>query len=171
MHMTVTSAIRRAALAGLLLVAGACSSTPALAVDQDDLDIVWDDDVIEIELEDERAFDEAQLVAPDGTVIDAYRIDRDTETVRDDYYNRPSVGVGVGGGSGGVGVGFGIGFPIFSGGGSSGHVTGHESRARIRVPDMVAYRRDWEDWRLRVHLEGVAGGGRWMEMDAPAPPQ
>ncbi|MDZ4737277.1 MAG: hypothetical protein SGJ07_13105 [Rhodospirillaceae bacterium] len=169
--MTVSRTIRRAALAGLLLVAGACSSTPALAVDQDDLDITWDDDVIEIELEDDRAFDEAQLVAPDGTVIDAYRIDRDTETLRDDYNSGPSVGVGVGGGSGGVGVGVGIGFPIFSSGGGSSHVTGHESRAHIRVPDMVAYRRDWEDWRLRVHLEGVAGGGRWMEMAAPAPPQ
>jgi hypothetical protein len=166
----VASTIVALGLVAFSLV-GLIGAAPAFAVDADDFDVDWDNDVIEIELDDERAFDEAQLVAPDGTVIEAYRIDRDTETLRDDYYNRPSVGVGVGGGTGGVGVGVGIGFPIFGSGGSTSHVAGHESRAKIRVPDMVAYRRDWEDWRIRVHLEGVAGGGRWLEMDAPAPPQ
>jgi hypothetical protein len=177
---TRTAQRRRAGIAVSTIVAlglvalgliGLIGAAPAFAVDADDFDLDWDNDVIEIELDDERAFDNAQLVAPDGTVIEAYRIDRDTETLRDGYNSGPSVGVGVGGGTGGVGVGIGIGFPIFGSGGSTSHVVGHESRAKIRVPDMVAYRRDWDDWRIRVHLEGVAGGGRWLEMDAPAPPQ
>jgi hypothetical protein len=166
----------RAAVSGAVLAfCGALLLAPGAAlaiVDEDDFDLDWDDgEIIVIELEDERTFDEAVLVAPDGSEIAAFRIDRDKETSTSHYGDEPTGGVGVGGGSGGFGVGVGIGIPL--GGGGYETDVRYETQAQIRVPDMVAYRSNWRDWKLRIHLpgsEGSTGDDRTVEFRAPEPP-
>jgi hypothetical protein len=163
--MRIAGFLPLAALAAALLASGA-----ALATNQYDFDLDWDDDEdLVVELEDERTFDEAVLVAPDGTEIAAYRIERDRESSTSRYDDSPSAGVGVGGGSGGFGVGVGIGIPL--GGGSESYVR-YETEAKIRLPDMAAYRADWPKWRLRIHLPKDEDGApaRTIEMAAPPPP-
>ncbi|MBV8777102.1 MAG: hypothetical protein JO258_07890 [Alphaproteobacteria bacterium] len=46
------------------------------------------------------------------------------------------------------------------------------SAAEIPVPDPVAYRRDWEQYRVRVTFDGIgaAGRGQTEEIAAPQPP-
>ncbi len=168
--MHARRSFRFAVLAAVL--AAAVSLTPGSAravIDADDFDFDWDDgEIIVIELDDERTFDEAVLVAPDGTEIPAFRIDRDRHTRNSG--SGASTGVGVGGGSGGFGVGVGIGIPL---GGSYDTEVTYETEAQIRVPDMVAYRANWREWKLRIHLpgtEGSTGDDRTVEMQAPKPP-
>lgn len=163
--MPIADFLRRTALAAAFLAPGA-----ALAAEPYDFDLDWDDgEIIVIELEDERTFDEAVLIGPDGIEIAAYRIERDRESSSSRYDDSPSAGVGVGGGSGGFGVGIGIGIPL---GGSSESYVRYETEAKIRLPDMAAYRATWREWTLRIHMPAGEGGAaeRTIEMPAPAPP-
>lgn len=156
------------ALAAALLLFGA---GPAHALlDADDFDLDWDDgEIIVIELDDQRTFDTAVLVAPDGSEIAAFRIDRDRETSTSGTGSGVSTGVGVGGGSGGFGVGVGIGFPL--GGGEETTYVSYETEAQIRVPDMAEYRAGWTQWVLRIHLPADGPSTeRTIEMPAPEPP-
>ncbi len=158
-----------AAVAALLIASG-----PAAAVTEEDFEFDWDDgEIIVIELDDARTFDEAVLIAPDGREIAAYEIDRDRETSSGSSGTSWGMGTGIGvgtGGSSGVGVGVGIGFPVA--GSSDGTTTRYETEARIRVPDMAAYRAGWQGWVLRVHLpaEGPATE-RTIDFPAPEPPE
>jgi hypothetical protein len=114
----------------------------------------------------------ALLRQPDGQSIAAYQIDKDRNTYTDtnDYYGS-GLGVGVeGGSSGGVSTGVGFGFPLFGGGGpdARSHST-TTSTLRFKIPDMAAYRRDWQRWVLHVDLDdGV--NRRSIETLPPAPP-
>ncbi len=114
----------------------------------------------------------AVLRQPDGQTVAAYQIDRDRNTYTDsnDYYGS-GLGVGVEGGSnGGVSTGIGFGFPLFGGGGPDqrSHST-TTSTLRFKVPDMAAYRRDWQRWVLHVDLDDGANR-RSIETLPPAPP-
>jgi hypothetical protein len=114
----------------------------------------------------------AVLRLPDGQTVAAFQIDKQRSTYTDtnDYYGS-GVGVGVEGGSNGVvSSGIGIGFPLFGGGGSdarSHSIT--TSVLRFKVPDMTAYRRDWQRWVLHVDLDDGANR-RSIETLPPAPP-
>jgi hypothetical protein len=114
----------------------------------------------------------ALLKQPDGQTIAAYQIDKDRNTYTDtnDYYGS-GLGVGVEGGSnGGVSTGVGVGFPLFGGGGPdarSHSIT--TSNVRFKVPDMTAYRRDWQHWVLHIDLDDGANR-RSIETLPPAPP-
>lgn len=114
----------------------------------------------------------ALLREPDGQTIAAYQIDRERNTYTDtnDPYGS-GLGVGVEGGSnGGISTGVGFGFPLFGGGGpdSRSHST-TTSTVRFKVPDMAAYRRDWQHWVLHIDLDDGANR-RSIETLPPAPP-
>jgi hypothetical protein len=162
-----------AVAASLLMVGGA----PASAADKDDFDLDWDDgEIIAIALDDRRTFDTAVLVAPDGSEIAAFLIDRErTDQAGNSGGTSWSMGTGVAvgtGGSSGVGVGVGIGFPIGGGSGNDDPSTiRYRTEAQIRVPDMTAYRAGWEGWVLRIHLpKDELWTERTIELKAPEPP-
>ncbi len=112
----------------------------------------------------------AVLKRPDGVAIAAARIDRDRNTYSEDTGYGPNLGARVvGGSSGGVSSGVGFGFPLFGGGGPSGAQT-HSmttSTVRFQVPDMAAYRRDWQHWVLHIDLDDGANS-RTIETLPPA---
>jgi hypothetical protein len=115
----------------------------------------------------------AILKRPEGETITAQQIDRDTNVYSENTGYGSGVGVGVAGGSQGVvSSGIGIGFPLFGGGGPSGTRTGSMTTSTVRftVPDMAAYRRDWQHWVLHIDLDDGANR-RSIETLPPAPPQ
>ena len=126
-------------------------------------------DLLLIEVRDEDPVLAARLVAPDGTAVEAHAIDSERHATGGGgggFY--PSVGVGVGGGSNsGVSTGVGIGFPIFGGGGGGGRLE-YESVARIRIPDLAAYRANWQKYEIRAML-GEGGSGHEVVIPAPEP--
>ena len=115
----------------------------------------------------------AVLKLPDGETVAARQIDRERNVYSENTGYGPNVGVGVAGGSQGVvSSGIGFGFPLFGGGGSGGTRT-HSmttSTIRFKVPDMAAYRRDWQHWVLHIDLDDGANR-RSIETLPPAPPQ
>lgn len=127
-------------------------------------------DVIEAEVTDRQPVDRVELAGPDGRVVPAYQILRDT-AAEAGVGLRPSIGVGVSGGSSSrVGVGVGIGFPI-GGFERPAEPPPVRSLARLRVPDMAAYRAAWPRWTLRIRLGTPEAGFRFMEVPAPRPPE
>jgi hypothetical protein len=126
-------------------------------------------DTVTIDVLDPEAAEHIELVAPDGKVFTAFRIDR--EKVSGRYSGDPSVGVGVGVGSGGcchnggvgIGTGIGIGFPL--GGGSSPDPK-TRSIGQVKLADITAYRAQWTKWQARVTFPG----GRVVTVAAPPPP-
>ena len=115
----------------------------------------------------------ARLRQPDGRTVDAAQIDRDRNVYSENTGYGPNLGVGVAGGSnGGVSSGFGFGFPLFGGGGPSGTQTHSMTTSTIRftVPDVAAYRRDWQHWVLHIDLDDGANR-RSIETLPPAPPR
>jgi len=130
-------------------------------------------DQIETTIVDALPVRAAMLKQPDGQSIVAEAIDRDRNTYSEGTGYGPDVGVDVAGGStGGVSTGIGFGFPLFGGGGPSGTRTGSmtTSTIRFKVPDMAAYRRDWQHWVLHIDLDDGATR-RVIETLPPAPPQ
>ncbi len=165
LRRSAEATVLAAFFAGTLLAGCSSSSDPAVA--HADFDLDWDDgEIIVIALDDVRSFDAAALVAPDGSEIAAFQIDRDREISRDAV--QPSVGTGVSGGSGGFGVGVGLSFPL---GNDDPDEIGYRSVAKIRVPDMPAYRAGWQDWVLRIHQPAEdIWNERTLELPAPEPP-
>jgi hypothetical protein len=117
----------------------------------------------------------AMLRMPDGQTIVAQQIDkeRNVYTERGGTYGGPGFGVGLAGGSnGGVSSGIGFGIPL-GGGGGYGGTRSHSvttSTVKFQVPDMAAYRRDWQQWVLHIDLDDGANR-RSIETLPPAPPQ
>jgi len=128
-----------------------------------------DASVILVSISDPLPVKSARLVDPAGKAVEAFAIDTDRATYANGGGVQPNVGVGVSGGSnGGVSTGIGIGFPLFgSGSGTATHrVT--ESRVRLRIADMAAYRLNWQRYTLAVDLDdGV--NSRSFQMMPPAP--
>ena len=130
-------------------------------------------DTLDVQVTDRQPVTQAELTSPDGKVFIAHQIDRERLSRYGGSYG-PSVGVGVGGGSWngggfGVGSGIGIGFPLggeYYDGPRDGQVA---STAKIHIPDMPAYRAQWQQWKVRVTL-GEGAAKRVIEVDAPPPP-
>jgi hypothetical protein len=117
----------------------------------------------------------AVLKMPNGQQVAAQQIDKERNVYSERTGYGPGLGVGVAGGSnGGVSTGIGFGFPLFGGGGwgGSGYRTGSMTTSTVRftVPDMAAYRRDWQHWVLHIDLDDGANR-RSIETLPPAPPQ
>jgi hypothetical protein len=127
-------------------------------------------DTVTVDVLDADGAEQIELVAPDGTVLTAFRVDR--EKVSGRYTSEPSMGVGVGVGSGGcchnggVGVGTGIGFGFPLGGSGYSEETKTRSIGQVKVPDMAAYRTQWTKWQTRVTFPG----NRVVTVAAPPPP-
>jgi hypothetical protein len=115
----------------------------------------------------------AMLKLPNGQQVAAQQIDKEHNVYNENTGYGPNFGVGVAGGSNGVvSSGVGLGFPLFGGGGYSGSRT-HSmttSTVRFKVPDMAAYRRDWQQWVLHIDLDDGANR-RSIETLPPAPPE
>lgn len=117
----------------------------------------------------------AVLKMPDGQVLVAQQIDKERNVYneRSGYYGGPGFGVGVAGGSnGGVSSGIGFGIPL-GGGGGYGGTRSHSmttSTVKFKVPDMAAYRLNWQQWVLHIDLDDGANR-RSIETLPPAPPQ
>lgn len=126
---------------------------------------------IEVSIRDAQPADRVQLAAPDGTVVDAYQLDREFLHATDTGSSGVSLGVGVAGGSSsGVQPSFGIGFPLFGGAPNSPQRDEVHTKALIRVPDMAAYRANWRHMVVRMYMGEKSVTPRKMEMAAPAPP-
>ncbi len=130
-------------------------------------------DTLQVQVTDREPVTKAELAASDGRIFLAHQIDRERLTRQDGGYGEPSMGVGVAGGSGGhvgTGVGVGFGFPFIIGG--SDEYGYREPRvastALIHVPDMAAYRAQWQQWKVRVYL-GEGANERMIEVAAPQP--
>src|SRR5262245_18167044 len=132
-------------------------------------------DTVQVQVTDPQPVTRVELAAPDGRIYLAQQIDRERITRQGGgYYGQPTVGVGVGGGSGGccwngsgVGVGLGFGSPL----GDARHPdypVGVVSTALVHVPDMAAYRAQWQQWKVRIYL-GDGGNERIVEVAAPPP--
>jgi hypothetical protein len=164
-HRSHAKAVVAALLAGMLLAG--CSSNSSQTVEHADFDLDWDDgEIIVVALEDVRSFDQAVLVAPDGTEIPAFQMERDRES--NTQAVQPSLGTGVSGGSNGVGVGIGLSFPL---GNYDDTRIDYRTEAQIRVPDMAAYRASWQQWQLRIRqpMEDIYNE-RTLTLPAPEPP-
>ncbi|HWA43754.1 MAG TPA: hypothetical protein VHA10_11125 [Hypericibacter adhaerens] len=126
---------------------------------------------IEVSIRDAQPADRVQLVAPDGSVIDAYQLDREFIQATESGPSGFNMGVGVSGGSSsGVQPSFGIGFPIFGSAPRSPQRDEVQTKALIRVADMAAYRANWQKMVLRMYMGEKSVSPRKMEMAAPAPP-
>jgi len=131
-------------------------------------------DTVKVQVTDPQPVTRVELTAPDGRVYLASQIDREHLSQHGGYYGgAPTVGVGVGGGSGccwggsGVGVGVGFGFPLGDAR-EPDYPVGVTSTALVHVPDMTAYRTQWQQWKVRIYL-GEGAGGRMVEVPAPPP--
>jgi hypothetical protein len=133
-------------------------------------------DTVKVQVTDPQPVTRVELAAPDGRVFLADRIDRERLTRQGGgYYGQPTVGVGIGGGSGGccwndggVGVGFGFGFPLGDAREPDYGPGGVASTALVHLPDMAAYRAQWQQWRVRIYF-GEGAGERMVEVAAPQP--
>jgi hypothetical protein len=113
----------------------------------------------------------AELVNPQGTVTTAAAGQLEPQVPAGYPFYGPSVGFGIfGGSSGGVGTGVGIGVPI-GGYGTPTVPPGDlvRSRALILVSDMEAYRRGWEQSKVRIKFGNTTGESTVAEIPAPAP--
>ena len=130
-------------------------------------------DLIQTTIVDALPVKAARLKLPDGQMVEASQIDKERNVYSERTGYGPNLGVGVAGGSqGGVSTGIGFGFPLFGGGGPSGIRTGSmtTSTIRFKVPDMAAYRRNWQSWVLHIDLDDGANR-RTIETLPPAPPK
>ena len=134
-------------------------------------------DTVKVQVTDPQPVTRVELLAPDGRILLAHQIDRERLTRQGGgYYGQPTVGVGVGGGSGGccwgsgggVGVGLGFGFPLGDAREPDYGPGAVASTALVHVPDMAAYRAQWQQWKVRIYL-GEGAGERMVEVAAPQP--
>ncbi len=133
-------------------------------------------DTVRVQVTDPQPVTRVELAGPDGRIYLAHQIDRERLTRQGGgYYGQPTIGVGVGGGSGGccwngsgVGVGLGFGFPLGDARQTDDRPAGVASTALVRVPDMTAYRAQWQQWKVRVYL-GEGANERMVEVAAPQP--
>jgi len=158
-------------LALLTLTACGYNAAKPGGIDESVTSVISPEDasIIVVNVRDPLPVKSARLIDPAGTATEAFAIDTDRATYAGGNGMQPNVGVGVTGGSnGGVSTGIGIGFPLFgSGSGTATHrVT--ESRIRLRIADMAAYRLNWQRYAIAVDLDdGV--NRRSFQMVPPAP--
>jgi hypothetical protein len=163
-----------------LLLLGACASsnapppTPSLTVGfaDDNTASRMGSPVIEIKAANPQPLVTAELVSPGGTVIASApgQLEPQIPAGGGGWFG-PSIGVFGGSWGSSSGGGVGIGVPLGGYGGTATVPEGDlvRSRALILVPDMAAYRRNWETSIVRVKFANAAGDARTAEIPAPSP--
>jgi hypothetical protein len=113
---------------------------------------------IEIKAANPRPLATAELVGANGAVIAAAAGELEPQVPAGYPVFGPTVGVYGGSWGSSSGGGIGIGVPL-GGYGSATAPPGDlvRSRALILVPDMAAYRRDWESYVVRIKFGSNAG--------------
>ena len=115
-------------------------------------------DTVKVQVTDPQPVTRVELAAPDGRIFLAHQIDRERLTRQGGgYYGQPTVGVGVG-----------FGFPLGDAREPDYRPAGVASTALVHVPDMAAYRAQWQQWKVRIYL-GEGASERMVEVAAPQP--
>jgi hypothetical protein len=133
--------------------------------------------VVQVTVSDRRPVRNAELVGPDGTVIQAYSIDLNRAGVAQQpaYLSgigQPSFGTAGGGGYSSFGSAVGVAVPMggYPAPGSYVAVSGQlQSTALIRLTDPQDYRKTWQDWKVRIQL-GDPPDVSFVTVQAPQPP-
>jgi hypothetical protein len=127
-------------------------------------------DQIVVEATDRLALRGAELVAPDGHTTPALSITANpapTDTFSQEFPNSPYAGANFGVaniGSNALSPGV-----VGAAPNTQTKLLAIVSNASIQPPDPVAYRRDWQKYRIRLRF-GDPPQAETREIDAPAPP-
>lgn len=159
---------RTLSLIPLLLVAACEGSGPApLPVDQVTASFPPHGitDVIVIDASDRLPLRAATLIAPDGGTVPADGIDVNARP-RSDH----RLGTRTDPTHGGIGDLAQTGPPIIPAIQSQGQLLTTISKASITLPDPVAYRHDWQHYRIRLDFGVPPGAVETQEIAAPEPP-
>jgi hypothetical protein len=132
--------------------------------------------VVQVTVSDRRQVRNAELVGPNGTVIQAYSIDVNRAgQAQYPQYQQP-LGVGLGGSAGFGGgyssssVGLTAGLGGYSAPGNYVVLSDQiQSTALIRLTDPQDYSRTWQDWTVRIQL-GDPPNVSFITLQAPQPP-
>jgi hypothetical protein len=127
--------------------------------------------VIEVKAANPQPLVTAELVSAGGTVIAAAPGQLEPQVPRSGGWFGPSIGVFGGSWGSSCGGGIGVGVPLGGYGGSATVPEGDlvRSRALILVPDMASYRRNWENYVVRVTFGSAVSGTTTAEIPAPPP--
>ena len=170
-------------LTGAALLLGACAESSNAPPPTPSLTVGFADDntasrmgspVIEIKAANPQPLVTAELVSAGGSVVASApgQLEPQIPAGGGGWYG-PSIGVfgGSWGSSSGGGVGIGVPLGGYGGYGSATVPPGDlvRSRALILVPDMAAYRRDWENSVVRVKFGSNASETRTADIPAPSP--
>lgn len=125
--------------------------------------------VIEVTAANPQPLATAELIGPGGTMVAGAPGQLEPQVPAGYPGYGPTFGIFGGSWGSSSGGGIGIGVPLGGGYGSATVPAGDlvRSRALILVPDMAAYRRDWD--RSTVRLTFGAAGGDTTTADIPAP--
>ncbi len=122
-------------------------------------------DTIVIQTADRLPLRQAELIAPDGTAIPSESIDV-TDSPR--ITGVPGLPAELSGASPAELI---LPNPVAAPAlRSQGETLIVVSQASIVLPDPVAYRRDWQKYRIRLRFGSAPGAVEWREIVAPAPP-
>jgi hypothetical protein len=128
-------------------------------------------DVIEVDAVDRLPLRTAELIAPDGEATPAYYLHVNPSPSVTYYQRFPeSTFGGTTFGTGDLAAG--VPFPADLAGAPQGTATllAMVSTASIRLPDEVAYRREWRSYRIFLSFGDVAGEAARRVLRAPEPP-
>lgn len=126
---------------------------------------------IEVSAVDRLALRSAELVAPDGHATAATSVSANpapTETISQQFPTGPNASTQFAVGS----IGSNALSPGIVGAApqTQSRLLAVVSTASIEVPDPVAYRRQWQQYRIRLHFGQPPGEIETREIPAPAPP-
>lgn len=122
-------------------------------------------DVIVIDAVNRLPLRAATLMVPDGSTVPADGVDVNARP-RSDY----RLGTRTDPTHGGIGDLVQSGPPIIPSVQSQGQLLTTISKASITLPDPVAYRHDWQRYRIRLDFGVPPGAVETQEIAAPAPP-
>jgi hypothetical protein len=125
---------------------------------------------IEVYAVDRLALRSAELTAPDGHATPASSVSANpapTDTVSQEFPTGPSAGAFAVGSIGSNALSPGI---IGAAPQTQARLLAVVSTASIALPDPVAYRRDWQQYRIRLRFGQPPGEVETREIAAPQPP-
>ncbi|MGH7030492.1 MAG: hypothetical protein ACREE9_03670 [Stellaceae bacterium] len=125
---------------------------------------------IEVSAVDRLALCSAELVAPDGRATAASSITANpapTQTISPQLWSGANSGALAGSGIGANALSPGM---VATAAQTQTRLLAVVSTASIAVPDPVAYRRDWQKYRIRLTFGASPGAAETREIPAPAPP-